>query len=110
MEKLEKQTMAIPYFATFDDLGTFGYNIGCKKLILDTICLYGLVDDNSIQTEVQFDIKRIGDKSILYPKEIYSKYLLKAEQVVTATILKMNCDEYFSVSEKDGDYMFVLKE
>jgi len=109
MEKIENQMMTMPYHVTFDDPGAFGYGLDGKKLILDTICVYGL-KDTFIQARVQFDIKQVGEHLTLYPRQMFDKYLLRAERIMTATVLKIDKGDYITMDKHDGSFTFLLAD
>lgn len=67
-----------------------------KDIILDSIVVYGLVND-SIDKKVDYQLHVVDDNIVIYPIGNYEQYLLKCERVMFAEeVIKVTtlADEY----------------
>lgn len=67
-----------------------------KDIILDSIVVYGLVND-SIDKKVDYQLHVVDDNIVIYPIGNYEQYLLKYERVMsTEEVIKVTtlADEY----------------
>lgn len=68
-----------------------------KDIILDSIVVYGLANNNSIDKKVDYQLHVVDDNIVIYPMGNYEQYLLKCDRVVfTKDVVKITtlADQY----------------
>lgn len=108
----ENELTIIPYTAAFEEKFIIEDNI---NLLLDEISIYGCVESDSLgkvlDKKVNFDIRVINDKKVIYPIADYETYLLNAERLEKATIVKIKASDIIDKTVgHNEDFIFVLKE
>lgn len=110
MTKEENVLREIPYSASFEDAFTINDNL---NLLLNDIVVYGCVDTltmgNMLNKPVNFDIRVINGKKVIYPLEYADSFFLQAKRLVRATVLEIKAEDCYMSTGSNGDFAFVLK-
>lgn len=96
--------MIIPYQAIFNEK----FIVERKNLLLNSIKIYE-VHKSLIGNNVDFEIKVIDGKIVVYPLSTHNKFMLTAKRVFNATVLKINKEDCISMIEDDKEYKFVIE-
>lgn len=83
-----------------------------KNIILDSILVYGMKDNNVYETPVDFEIGKKNDNFCICPieEEEYDSYHLIAYQLCEATIVDIKREDYINFSkETNGNFSFIMK-
>lgn len=98
MSNIEKNYISTSYTQVFSEKFVINEDI---NLLLNSISVYGLVD-NFLGEKVDFEIKVINGKKIIYPWDNnYDTYVLFCEKMGRRNLIKMN---------SDGDVEFTIQE
>lgn len=74
---------------------------GCKKFSLG---------GQGIDKQINFEIKVINNKKVIYPLEFADSYLLFANRFVKATKIEIKSEDYINfINNNDNNYEFVFK-
>lgn len=105
MEKQENVLVEVWYQKHFEDIFIFDNE---KNIILNSIKVYTL-KEGRIDKTVNFDICVSGNKMVLRPLEKSSAYVLFCNRVMSASVVKIEANEYFNKVEKDGSFTFYME-
>lgn len=102
--------MTVHYTASFEEKFIIEDDM---NLLLNNISIYGCVIDNSlgkiISKKVNFDIRVINDKKVIYPLDDYKSYFLNGERLVKATCVEIKASDYIDKVEHNGDFIFTIE-
>ena len=111
MTRKENELMEIPYSASFKEMFTLDDNM---DFLLNSISVYGCVDTltmgKMLDKPVNFDIRVINWKKVIYPLDYADAFFLQAKRLARATILEIKADDYYMHKGSHGDFIFTLKE
>lgn len=103
--------MIISWMASFEEKFIIEDDI---NLLLNRISIYGCVNDNSlgkiVSKKVNFDIRVINDKKVIYPLADYEYYFLNGERLVRATAVEIKASDIVDKTVgHNGDFTFFVK-
>lgn len=101
----ENELMTVPYTASFEEKFIIEDDM---NFLLNNISIYGCVNDNSFN-KVNFDIRVINDKKVIYPLDDYKSYFLYGKRLVKATRVEIKASDYIDKVEHNGDFIFIIK-
>lgn len=111
MVRKENELTEIPYIASFEDMFVIKDDL---NLLLNEMQVYSCVDSLSmgkvLNKPVNFDIRVIDGKKVIYPLECADSFLLHARRIIKSTILKVEASDYYTHANSSGNFTFVLKE
>lgn len=111
MVRKENELTEIPYTASFEDMFVIKDDL---NLLLNGMQVYSCVDSLSmgkvLNKPVNFDIRVIDGKKVIYPLECADSFLLHAKRIMKSTILKVEASDYYTHANSFGNFTFVLKE
>lgn len=111
MIRKENELMEIPYSASFKEMFTIKDDL---NLLLNGIVVYGCFDSLTmgkvLDKPVNFDIRVINGKKVIYPLEYADAFFLQAKRLARATVLEIKADDCYMLTGSNGDFTFVLKE
>lgn len=111
MTRKENELMEIPYSASFKEMFALDDNM---DFLLNSISVYGCVDTltmgKMLDKPVNFDIRVINGKKVIYPLEYADAFFLQAKRLARATVLEIKEEDCYMSTGSNGDFTFVLKE
>lgn len=100
----QKGLCIIPYCMTFDEKFIIEDDM---SLLINNMKVYGCkwlsLDGRGIDKQINFEIKVINNKKVIYPLKYADSYLLFAERLVEAIKIKTNADE-FPLNRNNGNF------
>lgn len=109
MTRKENELMEIPYSASFKEMFTIKDDL---NLLLNGMSVYGCMDTNvgkMLDKLVNFDIRVINGKKVIYPLEHADSFFLQAKRLARATVLEIKAEDCYMSTGSNGDFTFVLK-
>ncbi len=107
----ENELMIIPWTASFEEKFIIENNM---NFLLNNISIYGCVKSDSlgkvIDKKVNFDIRIINDKKVIYPLSDYESYFLNGERLIRTSVVEIKASDYVKNVEQNGNFTFVLNE
>ena len=110
MTRKENELMEIPYSASFKEMFTIKDDL---NLLLNGMSVYGCMDTlvgKMLDKPVNFDIRVINGKKVIYPLEYADSFFLQAKRLARATVLEIKANDCYMSTGSNGDFTFVLKE
>ena len=110
MTKKENELIEVPYSASFKEMFTLEDEL---NLLLNGMSVYGCMDTlvgKMLDKPVNFDIRVINGKKVIYPLEYADAFFLQAKRLARATVLEIKADDCYMSTGSNGDFTFVLKE
>lgn len=109
MTRKENELMEVPYSASFKEMFTIKNDL---NLLLNSMSVCGCMDTlvgKMLDKPVNFDIRVINGKKVIYPLEHADSFFLQAKRLVRATVLEIKADDCYMSTGSNGDFTFVLK-
>lgn len=83
------------------------------NLLINNMKVYGCKKFNlggqGIDKQINFKIKVINNKKIIYPLEYADSYLLFTNRLIKAIKIETKAEDYINLTNNNGDYSFILK-
>lgn len=103
MKMTECELMIVPRMDIFNG----SYELKDENILLDSIDVCS-ANKGLINKVINFEIKHIDSKVIIYPLEISKEYVIRYERVVRAKKIEINKEDYFKKSSDNGNYTFYI--
>lgn len=104
MEVKKNELFIVPCCMSFNEKFIIEDDI---NLSLNNMKVYS-TDGTKLGKQVNFEIKVINNKKVIYPLEYADSFVLFAERLVSATKIEIKAEDYFSVTNNYGNYEFIL--
>lgn len=110
MTRKENELMEIPYSVSFKEMFTIKDEL---NLLLNGMSVYGCMNTHvgkMLDKPVNFDIRIINGKKVIYPLEYADSFFLQAKRLVRATVIEIKAEDCYMYTGIDGNFTFVLKD